>query len=1352
MGKKFVDIMLPHKGLLDLIPGNKANKEYTPNMQNFEVDEGVLKTRKGYIVNSNADVNPYNTGTIAMTKNSATVVGIGTLFSANVSAGLALTNFEHPERHYRIASVDSDIQLTLEEVFADDTTFQGLTASNNYNCAFNGYGIVYDGTNWWHISTDGTDSELIKWDANPALGNAVIESFTGYYMTGITYMDGRIWLSGQRVGSQYIYKMKANPADGIDVEYNMGNLTTSTTPLIMDISNIGTTLYSYAGFWVSAYEYTEWVVLKHDADIVNFTEYSQPSTYQEFGLANDGTNLYGRCLKVIDGVLKDCIVKMLPDSDALAMDTIAQYDPDIEHDEGAETYIVGVGWKAATSEIWVCRNDSGTLKLTQYSSTTTGDSYAITGVTDNLFNFRKWDATEQLVWSTIPKGMVAYSKNIKDWYIMKTALNTNYHINFVSFMNYMFAANGIDTPWCWNGSDKVDGECTGDGNVGGTTVVDASFTEADDYWNGCSIVMTTGNNAGEIREISDWDNGTNTFTVSVAFSNQTLTGDDFYVVYTVDDPNEIDGSGVISHNAAVTSMPTGQILAAHQDRLWITDKDSPALVRCSGLFMQVDDGMDDTWDELQVLQISRDDSITGLYPAGDYMYVFGEKRTYVLTGGPSFSSYQMIPLKEPVGLLSDRGAQVHKNFAIFCSREGIFKVLGREMRELTEGIPKLFKTIQQTKLYHARWAQSSQTEFDSGTYDSNKLLTELGRIILKPYATRWASTAEWNTKVDGANIGTSDDNVSLLQYENEEGVIIDTSYLSGNIAGSYVPAMYCRYINGGTPANTVDGNNNTLCGLEQYSSGGECYAVQMWGPWKDLRKFRIKFSIWNGGSASSQNVTFKIGTRAVGFNYSDQYTEVINCPRVTETHKDITVNISSTLANSVKWSFNSGTGTIFRIYELEIYEWITAYEYQSTYPYYDEGYVVMQLDTGVSNPLWLGINADVSLNSCTYQLKARVSSDGATWDDWQNFSTGDTPPVARKRYIQIGCWIYTDVSGSGDNHTPTLNSLSVDYYKYITATYTSPAQNLTDEMSAWDIFDVDINVPTGSSVKFEVTSADTEAHLGNADYPWVEITPGTKPTGYFDTSGDTWFQWRVTLYLSYVTAVQDLYGSGSSVLEYTPGPEVSAVYIWWFEGGQQVTPICSVFYDHKYHLSGAIQNADGEASKHNNMVLVFNKEEAFEKMIGLNTSGMVEFKSRLYAGASDCGFIYLLEEGYNDNGKEIECFIETMDYDYSKDFRKDLRNKYKNLLKIYCEGKITGGTFYVSYSFDKGTTWIDVPIDLDDLKHYEVSGDIFSVEKCIAFGASGKMIRYRIYAKTTKYPVEIHRLDAEIEPTELMGA
>jgi len=78
--------------------------------------------------------------------------------------------------------------------------------------------------------------------------------------------------------------------------------------------------------------------------------------------------------------------------------------------------------------------------------------------------------------------------------------------------------------WDWT----YESEATGDGAVGKTTTIDAIRTEADDTWNGYYIKFLSGDNAGEARRITDFDQGTTTFT-HAAFSNQTLEGDRYVI-------------------------------------------------------------------------------------------------------------------------------------------------------------------------------------------------------------------------------------------------------------------------------------------------------------------------------------------------------------------------------------------------------------------------------------------------------------------------------------------------------------------------------------------------------------------------------------------------------------------------------------------------------------------------------------------------------------------------------------------------------------------------------------------------------------------------------------------------------
>jgi len=70
----------------------------------------------------------------------------------------------------------------------------------------------------------------------------------------------------------------------------------------------------------------------------------------------------------------------------------------------------------------------------------------------------------------------------------------------------------------------AEGTTTALGNVGGTTLIDNLRTEATNHWNGQLILITSGINAGQVREIVTWNLPAFTFTVTPALEAQVAIG------------------------------------------------------------------------------------------------------------------------------------------------------------------------------------------------------------------------------------------------------------------------------------------------------------------------------------------------------------------------------------------------------------------------------------------------------------------------------------------------------------------------------------------------------------------------------------------------------------------------------------------------------------------------------------------------------------------------------------------------------------------------------------------------------------------------------------------------------------
>jgi ABC-type transporter Mla subunit MlaD len=91
-----------------------------------------------------------------------------------------------------------------------------------------------------------------------------------------------------------------------------------------------------------------------------------------------------------------------------------------------------------------------------------------------------------------------------------------------------------------------------------TTVIDTTRTEPNDHWNNMALLITSGAQNGQVREITDWDLGTGTFTVAPAFGGAVLAGVTYKVLTNL--PADIDVAAI---EAKLDDATTG--LAALKD-------------------------------------------------------------------------------------------------------------------------------------------------------------------------------------------------------------------------------------------------------------------------------------------------------------------------------------------------------------------------------------------------------------------------------------------------------------------------------------------------------------------------------------------------------------------------------------------------------------------------------------------------------------------------------------------------------------------------------------------------------------------------------------------------------------------
>ena len=108
-----------------------------------------------------------------------------------------------------------------------------------------------------------------------------------------------------------------------------------------------------------------------------------------------------------------------------------------------------------------------------------------------------------------------------------------------------------------------------------TTITDTAFTQVDDYWNGCLMVALTGTNEGQARVVTDFDAGTDTFTVSPAFTGAVVNTDTFALIsgyHLYEDVKNISSIGITAAPVASTLADT-----LHKDGSFTYDNTTDSL-------------------------------------------------------------------------------------------------------------------------------------------------------------------------------------------------------------------------------------------------------------------------------------------------------------------------------------------------------------------------------------------------------------------------------------------------------------------------------------------------------------------------------------------------------------------------------------------------------------------------------------------------------------------------------------------------------------------------------------------------------------------------------------------------------
>jgi len=131
-----------------------------------------------------------------------------------------------------------------------------------------------------------------------------------------------------------------------------------------------------------------------------------------------------------------------------------------------------------------------------------------------------------------------------------------------------------------------------------TTLVDATRTEADDFWNGALLVFTSGTNSGHTAAVTDFDAASDTITFAPAVPNAVTT--EAYILIpglgwaARDLDNATDGLGAIKTDTAAVLVDTSTTLQAELDGIQADTENIQTRLPAALVNSRMDATVDDT--------------------------------------------------------------------------------------------------------------------------------------------------------------------------------------------------------------------------------------------------------------------------------------------------------------------------------------------------------------------------------------------------------------------------------------------------------------------------------------------------------------------------------------------------------------------------------------------------------------------------------------------------------------------------------------------------------------------------------------------------------------------------------------
>jgi hypothetical protein len=677
----------------------------------------------------------------------------------------------------------------------------------------------------------------------------------------------------------------------------------------------------------------------------------------------------------------------------------------------------------------------------------------------------------------------------------------------------------------------------------------------------------------------------------------------------------------------VSGSPKGSLMAQWHGRVWVAGLAVPSGNQLWGS-RQYDAISGTAWgtgvnpnDPVTLVVGLQDnfDNISALYPFLDTLYTFRHFSTYAVYGFDQ-TSFQLSFITAECGCVDQNSIQTYNHALVFVSERGVESFNGYTCTRISDAVKNMVDASIQAQggVNQQSWVQASPADWNAGTFTPSANLNTViasPALVLSTFSVTENSNTQWSLG-STSNVVVGVSSISLVI--NNLGNLTNPSFES-SISGNWTA-------NGGLPTfQRVSSIGGLNCGTINPQSGSSLMQYSD-SPLDYVSGDTVEFDATNDTAVNPTILQQVFATVTFDCTWR-QYTLTPS---------------AANFGTRVRFQFRFRTGSTGETLQTsDSYIWggpITFYAAMGDVnavptngiPYYGfdnvqngsdtitSGSFTSQVyNTGIASNSYSITNFSWTPNITTPTFNLQTS--GGASGPWTSILASSATNAFGFQYFQ---YTSTITAEPGDNVFAAINSATVQATAS-TGTIKSQIHNL-GTINSFGNFAV-TDVLNSGNINFSICTSSNPTMNGGAGNTAScanqtvnsQITVSTGVTG-----ASTYVQWYATF----------------SVTAATQTPTLNSGVVQWFSGNNS-PPMASTVWDNRYWLSLTTTTADTA----DDAVLVLGISGAWA-LLDLHAGGFVQYKNSLYHSDSlASGNVYLDNQGYRDNNKAINAFIQTKD-------------------------------------------------------------------------------------------------------------